>query len=147
MSKKKAWARLTSAWPDRNRTWPVPADFFSVLQSGFLAHDCSMPAWLHQNFEGNLKEHLFGLKKDWKQGKSRSKSGSTKKFLQVSFKLLVPCLQFFFAVSNLVQSSRYQAGVIWLQSSQSIKDHKKDQVWFYFVQPFAGLSPHNRLLS
>ena len=26
----------------------------------------------------------------------------------------------FFAVSNLVQSSRYQAGVIWLQSSQSI---------------------------
>ena len=30
-----------------------------------------MPAWLHQNFEGNLKESLFGLKKvnrDWKIG-------------------------------------------------------------------------------
>ena len=47
-----------------------------------------MPACLHQNFEGNLKEHLFGLKKDWKQGKSRSKCGSPKKFLQVSFQLL-----------------------------------------------------------
>ena len=47
-----------------------------------------MPACLHQNFEGNLKEHLFGLKKDWKQGKRRSKTGSTKKFLQVSFQQL-----------------------------------------------------------
>ena len=38
--------------------------FFHILQSSLLAHACSMPAWLHQNFEGNLKEHLFGLKKD-----------------------------------------------------------------------------------
>ena len=57
-------ARLTPARPDRNGNGPVPAYFFSVLQSGFLAHACSMPACLHQNFEGNLKEHLFGLKKD-----------------------------------------------------------------------------------
>ena len=81
-------ARLTPARPDRNGNGPVPAYFFSVLQSGFLAHACSMPACLHQNFKGNLKEHLFGLKKDWKQGKSRSKCGSPKKFLQVSFQLL-----------------------------------------------------------
>ena len=57
-------ATLTPARPDRNGTGPVPAYFFSVLQSGFLAHACSMPACLHQNFEGNLKERLFGLKKD-----------------------------------------------------------------------------------
>ena len=49
-------ATLTPARPDRNGNGPVPAYFFSVLQSGFLAHACSMPACLHQNFEGNLKE-------------------------------------------------------------------------------------------
>ena len=65
------WAGIKQAW------------------SGFSLARASMPAWLHQNFKGNLKERLLGLKKDWKQGKSRSKSGSTKKFLQVSFKLLV----------------------------------------------------------
>lgn len=57
-------ARLTPARPDRNGIGLVPADFFTVLQSSFLAHACSIPAWLHQNFEGNLKERLFGLKKD-----------------------------------------------------------------------------------
>ena len=57
-------ATLTPARPDRNGNGPVPAYFFSVLQSGFLAHACSMPACLHQNFEGNLKERLFELKKD-----------------------------------------------------------------------------------
>ena len=76
-------ATLTPARPDCNGNGPVPAHFFTVLQPGFLAHACSMPACLHRNFEGNLKEHLFGQKKDWKQGKSRSKSGSTKKFLLV----------------------------------------------------------------
>ena len=49
-------ATLTPARPDCNGTGPVPAYFFSVLQSGFLAHACSMPACLHQNFEGKLKE-------------------------------------------------------------------------------------------
>ena len=77
----KGLAILTPARPDRNGNGPVPAYFFSVLQSGFLAHACSMPACLHQNFKGSLKEHLFGLKKDWKQRKSRSKSGNPKKFL------------------------------------------------------------------
>ena len=52
-------ATLTPARPDRNGNGPVPAYFFSVLQSGFLAHACSMPACLHQNFKGSLKEHLF----------------------------------------------------------------------------------------
>ena len=57
-------ATPTPARPDRYGTGQVPADFFTVLQSSFLAHACSMPAWLHQNFEGNFKEVLFGLKKD-----------------------------------------------------------------------------------
>ena len=57
-------ATLTPARPDCNGTGAVPAIFFSVLQSIFLAHACSIPACLHQNFEGNLKERLFGLKKD-----------------------------------------------------------------------------------
>ena len=33
-------ATLTPARPDRNGNGPVPAYFFSVLQSGFLAHAC-----------------------------------------------------------------------------------------------------------
>ena len=54
-------AILTPARPDRNGTWSVPADFFSVLQSGFLAQ-CLLGC--NRIFEGNLKERLFGLKKD-----------------------------------------------------------------------------------
>ena len=42
-------------------------------------------------------------------------------FLQTTGTNPDPCLHFF-AVSNLVQSSRHQAGVIWLQSSQSIEN-------------------------
>ena len=82
-------ARLTPARPDRNGNRP---DFFCVLQSCFLAHACFEPEFWRK-LEGK-----FVWTKIW--GKSRSKSGSTKKFLQVSLKLLVqhppdPCQHFF----------------------------------------------------
>ena len=66
-------AILTPARPDRNGTGPVPAYFFSVLQSGFLAHACSMPACLHQNFEGNLKEHQSKTEKRLEAGEKQVK--------------------------------------------------------------------------
>ena len=62
-------ATLTPARPDRNGTGPVPAYFFSVLQSGFLAHSCSMPACLHQNFEGTFVWNEKRLKAEEKQVK------------------------------------------------------------------------------
>ena len=66
-------ARLTPALPDRDRTGPVPANFSSVLQSSFLAHACSMPACLHQNFEGNLKEHQSKTEKRLEAGEKQVK--------------------------------------------------------------------------
>ena len=66
-------ATLTPARPDRNGNGPVPAYFFSVLQSGFLAHACSMPACLHQNFEGNLKEHQSKTEKRLEAGEKQVK--------------------------------------------------------------------------
>ena len=118
-------ATLTPARPDCNGNGPVPAYFFSVLQSGFLAHACSMPACLHRNFEGNLKENFVWTEKRVGAGEKQVKMWVVQKS---SFKLpsnywhhtrSMPAN--FFAVSNLVPSSRSQAGVIWLQSNQSIK--------------------------
>ena len=78
-----------------------------------------------------LKETWRNICLDWKKTGSRGKAGQNVVHVRVvqknSFKFpsnywhdtrSMPAI--FFAVSNLVQSSRYQAGVIWLQSSQSI---------------------------
>ena len=76
-----------------------------------------------------LKETWRNICLDWKKTGSRGKAGQNVVVQKSSFKFpsnywhhtrSMPAI--FFAVSNLVQSSRYQAGVIWLQSSQSIMD-------------------------
>ena len=74
-----------------------------------------------------LKETWRNICLDWKKTESRGNAGQKLAVQKSSFKFpsnywhdtrSMPAI--FFAVSNLVQSSRYQAGVIWLQSSQSI---------------------------
>ena len=75
-----------------------------------------------------LKETWRNICLDWKKTESRGNAGQKLAVQKSSFKFpsnywhdtrSMPAI--FFAVSNLVQSSRYQAGVIWLQCSQSIK--------------------------
>ena len=74
-----------------------------------------------------LKETWRNICLDWKKTESRGKAGQKLAVQKSSFKFpsnywhdtrSMPAI--FFAVSNLVQSSRYQAGMIWLQCSQSI---------------------------
>ena len=76
-----------------------------------------------------LKETWRNICMDWKKTGSRRKAGQNVVVQKSSFKFpsnywhdtrSMPAI--FFAVSNLVQSSRYQAGVIWLQYSQSISE-------------------------
>ena len=74
-----------------------------------------------------LKETWRNACLDWKKTESRGNAGQKLVVQKSSFKFpssnwhdtrSLPAI--FFAVSNLVQSSRYKAGVIWLQSSQSM---------------------------
>ena len=76
-----------------------------------------------------LKETWRNICMDWKKTGSRRKAGQNVVVQKSSFKFpsndwhdtrSMPAI--FFAVSNLVQSSRYQVGVIWLQCSQSMSN-------------------------
>ena len=120
-------ARLTPARPDRNGNGPVLLIFspFCSLVSLLMPAQCLLVC------TRILKETWRNICLDWKKTGSRGKAGQNVVHVHLvqknSFKFpsnywhdtrSMPAI--FFAVSNLVQSSRYQAGVIWLQSSQSI---------------------------
>ena len=75
-----------------------------------------------------LKETWRNVSLVWKKTESSGKAGQNLVVQKSSFKFpsnywhdtrSMPAI--LFAVSNLVQSSRYQVGVIWLQCSQSIR--------------------------
>ena len=93
-----------------------------------------------------LKETWRNICLDWKKTGSRGKAGQNVVVQKSSFKFpsnywhdtrSMPAI--FFAVSNLVQSSRYQAGMIWLQYSQSMRNLRSvswgPETWAFCQRP------------